>query len=124
MASTRYGFTDAQWQSAVAEATTILIESARSDLGYMTYSDLALRLRSITIGYHDPAMDYLLTQVSTEEHEATRPLLSAVVLHVDDGRPGKGFYDLARELSFDVSDREAFWVSEFRRVTEYWRNHL
>ena len=123
MASTRYGFTDAQWQSAVAEATRILIESARSDLGYITYSDLAARLRSITIGYHDPAMDYLLTQVSTEEHDAARPLLSAVVLHIDDGRPGKGFYDLARELSFDVSDREAFWVSEFRRVTDYWRNH-
>jgi len=25
-------------------------------------------------------------------------------------------------MGFDVSDREAFWISEFNRVTEYWRN--
>jgi hypothetical protein len=124
MASTEYGFTDAQWHSAIAEATAILIEAARSPQGYITYSDLAGRLRSIAIGYHDPAMDYLLVQVSTEEHAAGRGLLSVVVVHKGgDLEPGKGFYELAEELGFDVSDRLAFWSSEFRSVTEYWRNH-
>jgi hypothetical protein len=24
---------------------------------------------------------------------------------------------------FDVSNPEAFWISEFTKVTEYWKNH-
>jgi len=70
-------------------------------------------------------MDYLLERVSREEHACGRGLLSVIVVHkYGDQEPGNGFYDLAKELGFDVSDRVAFWVSEFSRVTNYWRNQL
>ena len=122
--ATRYGITDARWQSAVAEATAILRHCARSQPGTITYSGLAAQLSSISIQPHDLAMDYLLEQVSREEHAACRPLLSVIVVHKGgDMSPGSGFYDLARELDFHVSDRVAFWCSEFQRVTDYWRNH-
>lgn len=119
----KYGFLPVQWDAAVKEATAILRECARSASGTITYSDLAKRLRSITIGYHDPAMDHLLIQVSTEEHACGRPLLSVIVVHkYGDMEPGNGFYTLAQELGFDVSDREAFWIAEFKRVTDYWKS--
>ena len=122
--ASRYGITDAQWQSAVAEATAILRACARSQPGTITYSDLAAQLSSISVQPHDLAMDYLLEPVSREEHAACRPLLSVIVVHKGgDMSPGSGFYDLARELGFNVSDRVAFWCSEFQRVTDYWRNH-
>ena len=120
----KYGFTDAQWQSAIAEATAILRLRASTEPGTITYSDLAAELTSITIGYHDPAMDYLLVQVSTEEHEAGRPLLSVIVIHKGgDMEPGNGFYELAKDLGFDVSNRLAFWTSELTRVQNYWYTH-
>jgi hypothetical protein len=119
----KYGFTDARWQSAIAEATTILRKCASSQPGTIPYSDLAGRLSSIKIGYHDPAMDYLLEQVSTEEHNSGRPLLSVIVVHkYDDKEPGKGFYELAESLGFDISNREAFWIAELNKVWDYWRN--
>jgi hypothetical protein len=69
-------------------------------------------------------MDQLLAEVSTEEHESGRGLLSVIVVHkYGDKEPGSGFYDLADQLGFDVTDPEAFWISEFTKVTEYWKNH-
>jgi hypothetical protein len=119
----KYGFTDAQWRSAIAEATTILRECASSQPGTITYSELAGRLSSITIGYHDPAMDYLLAQVSTEEYESARGLLSVIVVHkYGDQEPGQGFYELAESLGFDISNREALWIAELNKVWSYWRN--
>jgi hypothetical protein len=69
-------------------------------------------------------MDYLLEQVSREEYASGRGLLSVIVVHkYGDQEPGNGFYSLARELGFNISDREALWISEFNRVTDYWRHH-
>ncbi len=124
MPSTKYGFTADQWHTAIAEATAILRERAGSQLGTITYSDLAAQLTSITIGYHDPAMDHLLEQVSREEHANGHGLLSVIVVHkYGDQEPGNGFYELAQELGFDVSDRLSMWISEFNNVTQYWANH-
>ena len=67
-------------------------------------------------------MDHLLAEVSREEHENGRGLLSVIVVHkYGDKEPGNGFYDLADQLGFDVSNPEAFWISEFTKVTEYWK---
>lgn len=122
LAEAKYGFPLGQWQSGVDEATAILKERA-SRQDPISYSDLAARLkRTIAIGYHDPAMDALLVDVSTQEYEAGRPLLSVMVVHKSgDQEPGRGFYTLAEGLGFNVADPQAFWITEFSRVTEYWR---
>jgi hypothetical protein len=44
-------------------------------------------------------------------------LLSAIVVLSADGQPGKGFFDLARQLDRD-SDSLACWVQEVNRVYE------
>jgi hypothetical protein len=113
-------FSDREWRSAVDEAKCILRDQARDRLT-ITYSELASRLRSITIGYHDPDMDALLVDVSTEEFNDARPLLSVVVVHKNgDLEPGKGFYELADSLGFDTSDRQVFWIAELNRVFDFY----
>ena len=116
------GFTESQWNSGVAEAREILRQRAALRRT-ITYSELANELHSVTIGYHEPAMDYLLGDVSTDEFEGGRPLLSVIVVHkYRDQEPGNGFYELAEALDFDISDRQAFWVAELNRVFDYWCN--
>src|SRR5437773_1992567 len=54
-----------------------------------------------------------LRAVSTAEHAAGRPLLTAVVVHRGRGRPGRGFFDLARTLGlYSGEEDEAFWAAE------------
>ena len=40
----------------------------------------------------------ILGEISTYEHEHSRPMLSVLVFHADDGMPGDGFFNLARKL--------------------------
>ena len=64
----------------------------------------------------------ILRAISTAEHEAGRPLLSAVVVGAKTGRPGKGFFKLAQRLGrYDGGADGAFFAQELRRVHEYWR---
>jgi len=67
----------------------------------------------------------ILGAISTREHEAGRPLLSAIVVRQVDGRPGQGFFVLARQLGLlqPGQGEDDFWQAEVRRVHEYWRDH-
>ena len=41
---------------------------------------------------------HLIGEISEDEHDARRPLLSALVVYKGDGAPSFGFYKLARKL--------------------------
>jgi hypothetical protein len=117
-----YGFTDAEWATGVAEMTEILSQRARSR-GMITYSDLSRELRNIEIAHHDPAMGFMLGQISTHESQNGRGMLSVIVVHkYGDMEPGSGFYECAEFLGFDVSNRVEFWISELHTVHAYWSN--
>jgi hypothetical protein len=63
----------------------------------------------------------LLRAISTAEHAAGRPMLTAVVLLHGRGRPGRGFFDLARTLGLHTgSDDQAFFAAELERVYREW----
>ena len=64
----------------------------------------------------------LLRDISTREHQAGRPLLSALVVLQGNRRPGQGFFDLAAELGLlgDKSPDE-FHRDEVDRVHAYWK---
>ncbi len=47
-------------------------------------------------------------------------MLSAVVVRKEDGLPGQGFFDLAKDLGRSVTDQDAFWINEVRKVYSYW----
>lgn len=68
----------------------------------------------------------VLGQISQYEHSQGHPMLSAVVIYVNKGRPGDGFFTLAQELdlyggSKREEDKLAFWIAELKRVHDFWQ---
>jgi len=117
-----HGFSAAEWATGVTEMTTILQRRAASR-SMITYSDLAKEMQSIEIGYHDPAMDDMLLEVSRSEASAGRGLLSVIVVHkYGDMEPGNGFYTLAAEMGIDTTDRTKCWIDQTKNVWACWSN--
>jgi hypothetical protein len=102
-----------------------LLTAARYD-GVVTYQELASLLGLPLQGSHmGKQVGLLLGEVSEDEHQQGRPMLSAVVVGVS-GEPGPGFYALAKELGklLDDTDKEAnrrFWRQEKQAVYATWR---
>jgi hypothetical protein len=116
----KFGFLDHQWRSAIGEAKRVLADRARSK-STISYSELVSKIYSVHLEPHDTRLNHLLGEVSTEEHEAGRGMLTVLVVYKDgDQTPGPGFFELAEELGHDVSDREAFWMSELNKVYAAW----
>jgi len=116
----KYGFSDEAWEKAKKEACTVLAEVARRK-DTITYSDLVAQIRAIRLEAHDYAVREFLGEISTEEHDRGRGMLSAVVVYkTGDQMPGPGFFELARELGHRVNDNTAFWIQELNRVYAAW----
>ncbi len=86
------------------------------------YEDIAPMLG---LRMEDPAdrvrIGQILGEISKQEHNAGHPMLSAVVTHKGDERPGTGFFELAQELGRVGSmDSETFFIHELKRVHGWW----
>ncbi len=97
-----------------------MVAAAREE-STLSYSALVKEIRSITFQPHDFRLFHLLGRISKEEVAHGRGMLTAVVVRQEDGLPGQGFFQLAKELGFDASDQEAFWASELARVFKVWQ---
>jgi len=65
----------------------------------------------------------ILDDINRMEHQEGRPLLSAVVLLKEHNIPGDGFFTIARNLgAYTGTDDLKFWLTELRRVHDYWSN--
>ena len=111
--------------------------SGQRDVNQKLYGRLCeVARRSRVIGYGEAAplvgldmakpghrrrMYIMLEQISRHEHALGRPLLSAVVIHLNRNTPGNGFFTLATELRlFRGRCRLTYFVNELRRVHDYW----
>lgn len=125
-ANTIYGDDENGWEEAKAQcARTLHAWSADRSLG--SYTDLVRHVTAIDWpdGPHThegTQMGYLLGQVSLAELDAVadRPLISALVVAMDSGRPSHGFWAFCRDvgLADAVSTpdrREEFWLTEVQR---------
>ena len=92
----------------------------------ITYSELAQRvglpLNPYILARRLPA---LLNEISAAEDEEDWPLLGALVVRKTDGRPGAGFFRLARRLGrlpadADRAAERAFFEKERQRVHAVW----
>jgi hypothetical protein len=104
-----------------------LIEVARrGDL--ITYSEIApLAGLNMESQVDRNKIGEILGEISTYEHDYSRPMLSAIVVLAGIGYPGEGFYNLARHLGYhhghgEFADME-FFVQEVKKVHDYWRNN-
>ena len=69
----------------------------------------------------------ILDEISSHEHAAGRPLLSALVVRGDSsggGLPGGGFFTLSRRLGAQTptQDDVAFFAAELTRVFAAWKS--
>lgn len=117
-----YGFSGSEWDMAKDEAKSYLIDKAKNK-SRVAYSELAEQIHAIDIEAHDPRMFHLLGEISVEEDEAGRGMLTAIVVHKSgDMQPGPGFFELAKSLGKNTSDILACWIKEFNHVHDYWAN--
>jgi hypothetical protein len=112
------------WDKAKREARAIMIATARSAKGTMTYNELASRITGLRLEPDSLALRELLGEISAAEDMAGRGMLSAVVVHQgEDCLPGHGFFTLAQGFGRDTSNKEKLWAAEFARVREVWKTN-
>lgn len=87
----------------------------------IAYSDFVKQIHSIQLEYHDPRLFHFLGEISLEENDAGRGMLSALVVHKHgDYQPGPGFFELAGKLGRDTSDIVKCWIEEVKKVFAAW----
>lgn len=117
-----YAYPHSKWDAAKREALDQLRLIARQPKAKITYSELAGKITSISFRADEKPFHTLLGQISVEEHQAGRGMLSVLVVHKSgDLRPGSGFFELAHLLGHKSRDREKVWSDEFKRVKAAWK---
>ena len=110
-------------RSIMERLGTILREAARARR-LMTERDAIAAL-----GWNDDGPEkrrqlaFLLNSVSTIQVRSHRvPMLAATIVSEDTGRPGRGFFALARGLGVlgAAEDEDRFWMAELARVYRFW----
>jgi hypothetical protein len=74
-----YGHPEADWERARTEMRTVLIGVASAPDGFISYAELAARVRTIVFDARDQRLWYMLREISSEENAAGRGMLTAVV---------------------------------------------
>ncbi|HWZ42243.1 MAG TPA: hypothetical protein VNW97_02145 [Candidatus Saccharimonadales bacterium] len=94
--------------------------------GITTYQDIAVIMGLPTKGSHmGVETGHVLGEISEDEVHSGRPMLSAVAVSVS-GRPGPGFYKLAKKLGLMKlgEDEVKFWQNQCEAVYRAWRRPL
>ena len=95
----------------VSELRALLVEiAARGDT--ISYDDVRSEL-----GLSGDIVP-LLRELSVDEDDAGRGLLSAVVVRPDTGRPGAGWFRLAADRGRDAAEPDRTWHAERARLRE------
>jgi len=104
-----------------------LLKAARYG-GTTTYQAVAQILSLPSTGsYMGREVGHMVGEISEDEFNHGRPMLSSVVVGVS-GRPGGGFFDLARQLGKLTEESEKaetrFWEQEKAAVYHTWRREF
>jgi hypothetical protein len=103
------------WDAAKEEARRILVKTARIP-DVIEYGQLTREIHSIRFDPHGDDFRRFLGQLSWETDAAGRGMITAIVVHKHDHRPGSGFFTLAADLGRDISDPDKCWSEEVARV--------
>ena len=118
-----YGYPTSAWQEAKGEATRAIIHEARRGFTIF-YSDLTKRIGRIGFDPHDYAFHHLLGETfQLRRTPPGRGMLSALVVHKEDGMPGQGFFDLAQDLDRNITDKVRCWSEEVKTVLGHCQDH-
>lgn len=119
-----YGFEDSQWNQAKEEGLNLLIKRIQiEDDPKISYSDFVGKLTEVDLEARDPRLSYLLEEILVFEHTQKRPLITALIVHAQDRRPGRGFFDISRKkLGFKFKSEDDFWITQYNQAIQYWKN--
>lgn len=118
----QHKLSEADLSAVKEEMRAIMIEMARAR-ETITYSELALRLQTAYVHYHSFTMARLLNDIGSEEIDAGRGVLPAVVVTKTTGIPGGGYFGIARHEVADaneLNELEAYWRQDLEAVFDYW----
>lgn len=88
-----------------------------TDAGAVAGLDMASEIDRIHIAQ-------ILDDINTDENSQGGPMISALVIYKDKGRPGPGFFTCARGLGrLTDSDEDGFWAREVTSVHHWWASH-
>ena len=94
--------------------------------GSTTYQDIAVIMALPASGSHmGKETGHILGELSEDEVTAARPMLSAVAIGIN-GKPGSGFFGLARDLGLlkTGEDEIDFWQRQREEVYQAWKRPL
>lgn len=94
--------------------------------GITTYQDIAVIMGLPQKGaYMGAETGHILGEISEDEFRSGRPMLSAVAVGVN-GKPGPGFYTLARDLGLltPTQSEIEFWAAQREAVYQAWKRPL
>ena len=114
-----YGYPQTAWEAAKQEAEAILNAVAADPNGIpVAYSELASKITAIRFAPDQSEFRHFLGQLSTDSDAAGRGMITALVVYKDRSKrsPGPGFFKLAKRLGRDISDPDACWIAEVKRV--------
>lgn len=117
-----HGISEDLWTAAKQQAKELLIARVKAKvMRPYSYSEIAAEIKSVRFHAHDQRLFDLLGDISKDEHSDGRGLLSAIVVNkTGDKRPGHGFFDLAKSLGHDISDKDKFWLEELEKIRKSW----
>jgi hypothetical protein len=113
-----------EWIASKHEAREFLVEIARSEEGIpVSYTELCKHIKALPFTAQSELLGDLLTEISADEDEKGRGLLSVLVVHKEDEMPGQRFFNEAKKRGRDISDKTKCWAEELTKVLAYWRSH-
>jgi hypothetical protein len=121
-----YGFPEAEWIATRSWLTKKLgaVAATGNTTSYGVLCNEIAKAGLLRLEPHGQPLAGLLGQINVIEHDADRPLISAVVVSKDGGEPGVGFWNIARDLGIEfgdsVDEREAFWLESLKACFEYY----
>jgi hypothetical protein len=117
-----YGFKPEKWEVAQRWLTGQLRQLAhnRETIYYGRLSDVLAQATEVVLDPHGTPFAGMLGQINVHEHDAGRPLLSAIVLLKNEERPGVGFWNIARDMGIAIRDPDQFWVTSLHECFNYW----
>ncbi len=125
---TIHGWPDDDWDTLVSETRRFLIERAKLERS-TSYTELNATLKERTgLACFDFAraedranMGHLVGEVSRNAVGAGYPMLSAIVIYLNENDAGSGFYQLAQDLGLlkvspSAQAKLEFWVEQVKSV--------
>ena len=94
--------------------------------GSTTYQDIAVIMGLPTSGSHmGKETGHILGEISEDEVAAGRPMLSSVAVGIN-GKPGLGFFGLARDLGLlqTAEDEKGYWQRQREDAYQAWKRPL